>query len=82
MGTLHDSLACSIFPAPSAFPTLTLAAADSPIGNYEGEIEERKCIKVSVMAVSLTKVTIDLLLINEKHLKELPCKLQLLAHML
>lgn len=34
MGTLHDSLACSMFPAPRAFPTRTLAAAENPNGDY------------------------------------------------
>lgn len=38
MGTLHDSLASSIFPAPRAFPTRTLAAAENPRGNCEEEI--------------------------------------------
>lgn len=33
MGTLQDSLACSMFPAPRAFPTRTLAAAANPKGN-------------------------------------------------
>ena len=33
MGTLQDSLACSMFPAPRAFPTRTLAAAENPRGN-------------------------------------------------
>lgn len=37
-GTLHDSFACSGFPAPSAFPTRTLAAADRPMGTY-GEMK-------------------------------------------
>lgn len=37
--TLHDSLALSVSPAPRAFPTRTLAAADNPNGNYDGKEE-------------------------------------------
>lgn len=50
-GTLHDSLACSGFPAPSAIPTLTLAAADSPIGNYR-EINWLLLIKATFPALN------------------------------
>lgn len=39
MGTLQDSLACWMFPAPRAFPTRTLAAAENPKGNCGKNIE-------------------------------------------
>lgn len=35
MVTLADSLACSVSPAPKAFPTLTLPPILTPMGNYE-----------------------------------------------
>lgn len=35
--TLLDNLACSVFPAPRAFPTRTLAATEKPNGSCRSE---------------------------------------------
>lgn len=40
MGTLQDSFACFVFPAPRAFPTHTLAATENPSGNCVRKLHE------------------------------------------
>lgn len=51
MGTLQDSLACSTFPAPRAFPTRTLAAAVNPRGNCGGKLRWSGCTSHKVITL-------------------------------
>lgn len=71
MLTLHDSLACSVFPAPRAFPTRTLAAADNPNGNYG-----RQYVKPFVVGSHLYKTS------GKQYSAMLPCRLRLSARIL